>query len=172
MKAARASQPIREVIEYCHARCSLGAVWVAGTEKGVRAIWLGDDLGGLRERFPAARLEAAGAAFQKLAEQVIAEIEKPGARSRLPLDVRGTSFQRQVWQLLKSIPPGSTASYTEVAARLGRPKSVRAVAGACAANLHAVLIPCHRVVRADGSLSGYRWGVALKRALLAREKAA
>jgi AraC family transcriptional regulator of adaptative response/methylated-DNA-[protein]-cysteine methyltransferase len=126
--------------------CSLGSILVAATEKGVCAICLGDD-------------------------PVVGLVEAPALGLDLPLDVRGTAFQQRVWQALGGIPAGSTASYTDIASRIGAPKAVRAVAGACAANPIAVAIPCHRVVRSDGALSGYRWGVERKRALLGREAA-
>ena len=109
------------------------------------------------------------AAFERLVARVIGVIEQPDIGIDLPLDVRGTAFQQRVWDALRAIPPGQTASYAQIAARIGSPKSVRAVAQACAANTLAVAIPCHRVVRSDGALSGYRWGVARKRALLSRE---
>jgi AraC family transcriptional regulator of adaptative response/methylated-DNA-[protein]-cysteine methyltransferase len=123
----------------------------------------------LEERFPRATLIGGDANFETIVAQVVALVETPDAGLDLPLDVRGTAFQHRVWQALCDIPAGTTASYSEIAERLGMPNAVRAVAGACAANKIAVAIPCHRVVRNDGSLSGYRWGVERKRALLARE---
>jgi AraC family transcriptional regulator of adaptative response/methylated-DNA-[protein]-cysteine methyltransferase len=114
-------------------------------------------------------LVAGDRAFERTVAQVVGSVESPHTASRLPLDLRGTAFQRRVWRALRGIPPGATASYTEIAKRIGAPKAVRAVAGACAANPVAVLIPCHRVVRAGGQLSGYRWGVARKGKLLERE---
>ena len=154
--------------------CSLGTFLVAATSKGVCAISLGDDaeslLHDLEDRFPEAQLIAADAEFERWVAKVAGFIEAPGVRLDLPLDVRGTAFQQRVWQALREIPSGSTATYAEIARRIGAPKAVRAVAGACAANALAVAIPCHRVVRTDGSISGYRWGIERKRALLAREK--
>ena len=153
--------------------CSLGAILVAASKKGVTAILIGDDAGALvrdlEDRFPNARLIGADRAFEKTVAKVVGFVEAPAAGLDLPLDVRGTAFQHRVWQALRKIPAGATASYTDIAKRIGRPKAVRAVAAACAANPLAVAIPCHRVVRADGALSGYRWGVARKRALLDRE---
>ena len=123
----------------------------------------------LQDRFAQARLIGGDAAFETLVAQVVAFVEAPGLGLNLPLDVRGTAFQQRVWRVLQAIPAGQTASYAEVAQRIGSPKAVRAVAQACAANGLAVAIPCHRVVKSDGALSGYRWGVERKRALLARE---
>ncbi len=160
-------------LSFAVGRCSLGSILVAASRKGVAAILLGDNpdalVRDLQDRFPRAQLTGADKGFAKLLAQVIAGIEQPGTSLDLPLDVRGTAFQHRVWMALKDIPAGSTATYTQIAKRIGRPKAVRAVAGACAANPLAVVIPCHRVVRSDGSLAGYRWGVARKRALLARE---
>jgi AraC family transcriptional regulator of adaptative response/methylated-DNA-[protein]-cysteine methyltransferase len=165
-------------IRFAIGQCRLGAILVAATAKGIVAIQFGDDpqalLEGLQDRFPKARLVGGDAAFEQLVARVVGFVEAPSAANGeamldLPLDVRGTAFQQKVWQALRGIPAGTTASYAEIAARIGRPKAVRAVAQACAANDIAVAIPCHRVVRADGALSGYRWGVARKRALLDRE---
>ena len=125
----------------------------------------------LQDRFPRAELIGGDADFETLVAQVVGLIEQPNIGIDLPLDVRGTAFQQRVWQALRQIPPGETASYAQIAQRIGSPKSVRAVAGACAANTLAVAIPCHRVVRSDGALSGYRWGVERKRELLLREGA-
>ncbi len=162
-----------EVIRFAIAQSALGAVLVAATAKGICAIQLGDDpealLRELQDRFPQAELRGGEPGFEALVAQVIGLVENPRQGIDLPLDVRGTAFQQRVWQALREIPAGRTASYAEVAARLGAPAAVRAVAGACAANALAVAIPCHRVVRTDGGLSGYRWGVARKRELLARE---
>ncbi len=164
-----------ERIRFAVGRCSLGAILVAATDKGIAAITLGDDPDGLvrdlQDRFPAADLVGDDPGFEATVAAVVGFVEAPAAGLALPLDIRGTAFQERVWQVLRSIPAGATASYAEVAERLGAPKSVRAVAGACAANALAVAIPCHRVVRTDGDLSGYRWGVARKRALLEREAA-
>lgn len=162
-------------IRFAIGQCSLGAILVAASERGVCAILIGDDpealARDLQDRFPRATLLGGDAGFEKTVATVVGFVEAPRLGLDLPLDVRGTAFQQRVWQALREIPPGSTASYTEIAARIGAPKSVRAVAGACAANAIAVAIPCHRVVRTDGGLAGYRWGVARKRALLERESA-
>ena len=163
-------------IRFAVGQCSLGAILVAATDKGVCAIQFGDDpdalVRGLQDRFPKARLTGGDKAFEQLVARVVGLVEAPSNGCDLPLDVRGTAFQQRVWRALRDIPPGSTASYREIAARIGAPKSVRAVAQACASNPVAVAIPCHRVVRTDGGVSGYRWGVARKRALLEREAAA
>lgn len=155
--------------------CSLGYILVASSEKGVCAILMGGGPDGLardlQDRFPNARLTGGDSGFEALVAKVVGFVESPAVGLDLPLDVRGTAFQQRVWQALQKIPAGSTASYAEIAKRIGAPTSVRAVANACAANALAVAIPCHRVVRIDGALSGYRWGIARKRALLDREKA-
>jgi len=160
-------------IRFAIGASDLGAVLVATSERGICAILLGDGPDALerelRGRFPAAALVPGGSEVDRLAARVAAFVEAPALGLDLPLDVRGTPFQRRVWQAVQEIPPGSTASYTEIAARIGAPDSVRAVAAACAANALAVAIACHRVVRRDGGLSGYRWGIERKRALLARE---
>lgn len=160
-------------IRFAVGQCSLGAILVAQSARGVCAILLGDDpetlVRQVQERFPAAELVGGDASFERLVAQVVGFIEAPRIGLDLPLDVRGTAFQERVWQALRRIPAGSTISYAELARRIGAPGAVRAVAGACAANAIAVAIPCHRVVRSDGGLSGYRWGVSRKRALLARE---
>jgi AraC family transcriptional regulator of adaptative response/methylated-DNA-[protein]-cysteine methyltransferase len=146
---------------------------VAATEKGVCAIFLGDDpeklVQDLQDRFPRASLIGGDATFETLVAQVVGLVEAPQVGHDLPLDIRGTAFQERVWQALRDIPAGRTATYTEIAQRIGAPRAVRAVAQACGANPVAVAIPCHRVVRTDGNLSGYRWGVERKRQLLARE---
>ncbi len=164
-----------ETIRHAAGRCSLGSVLVAATGRGVCAILLGDDAAALRAdlhaRFPKATLEDAGPDADWLA-RVVALVDHPGGgTAALPLDIRGTVFQRRVWEVLRAIPPGETLSYAAVAAQLGQPGAVRAVAGACAANALAVAVPCHRVVASTGALAGYRWGVERKRALLARERA-
>lgn len=160
-------------IKFAIGRCSLGPILVAATSNGVCAILFGDDAASLRatlqRQFPRARLVAGDEAFQDLLAQVIAFVEEPQSTFNLPLDIRGTAFQHRVWEALRRIPPGTTASYTEVAEAIGATGSARAVARACASNPIAVAVPCHRVVRSDGSLSGYRGGVERKRALLARE---
>ena len=161
-------------IEFALGQCSLGAVLVARSARGVCAISLGDDpealLRALQDRFPRADLVGGDAEFEHLVARVVGFIEAPRLGLALPLDVRGTAFQQRVWDALRRIPPGETASYAQVAAAIGAPASARAVASACASNPLAVAIPCHRVVRSDGGLSGYRWGVARKRELLARER--
>lgn len=155
-------------------QCSLGAILVAQSQRGVCAILLGDDpdtlLRDLQDQFPKAELVGADPAFEQLIAQVVGFIEAPALGLNLPLDLRGTAFQERVWQALRDIPVGSTASYAQIAAQIGAPKSFRAVAQACGANSLAVAIPCHRVVRSDGELSGYRWGVERKRQLLEREQ--
>ena len=161
-------------ISFAVGQCALGAILVASTPRGVCAIALSDDADALvrdlQDRFPAAALHGGDAEFEAMVARVIGLVETPGLAADLPLDIRGTAFQLRVWQALRAIPPGSTASYTQIAAAIGAPAAVRAVAQACAANTLAVAIPCHRVVRADGALSGYRWGVERKAALLQREK--
>ena len=159
-------------IRYATGRCSLGHVLVAASTKGVCAILLGGDLkslrGELRRQFPRAHL-VADKGFRQLTAKVIAFVEDPRRALDVPLDIRGTAFQHRVWEALRRIPAGSTASYAEIAKAIGAPKAARAVAGACAANRSAVAIPCHRVVKTGGALSGYRWGTKRKRALLAKE---
>ncbi|MED5621264.1 bifunctional DNA-binding transcriptional regulator/O6-methylguanine-DNA methyltransferase Ada [Ideonella sp. BN130291] len=160
-------------LKFAVGQCSLGAILVAATARGICAILLGDEpealVRELQDRFPKAELAGADAGFERWVARVIGLVEAPSLGLELPLDVRGTAFQQRVWQALRDIPPGSTASYAEIAQRIGQPASVRAVAQACAANPLAVAIPCHRVVRRDGALSGYRWGVERKRTLLERE---
>jgi AraC family transcriptional regulator of adaptative response/methylated-DNA-[protein]-cysteine methyltransferase len=154
-------------------KCSLGYLLVARSAQGARAILLGDSPAllerDLRQRFARVRLLGSDADTAALAAQVARVIENPRLSLDLPLDLRGTAFQQRVWRVLRAIAVGSTVSYAEVAQRIGAPRSVRAVAQACAANPLAVLIPCHRVVRHDGALSGYRWGIERKRALLTLE---
>jgi len=160
-------------IHFAIGECSLGSILVARSERGICAILLGDDPQALahelQDRFPNADLLGGDDGFEQLVATVVGLVEAPALGIDLPLDVRGTAFQQRVWQALRAIPPGTTASYSEIARRIGAPRAVRAVAAACAANPLAVAIPCHRVVRHDGGLSGYRWGVERKRALLARE---
>ena len=162
-----------EEIRFAVGQTSLGAILVASSKKGVASILIGDDpdelVRNLQDRFPKARLIGADRDYEALVARVVGFIETPGIGLDLPLDVRGTAFQQRVWQALQKIPVGETVSYAEVARRIGSPKAVRAVAYACAVNNLAVAIPCHRVVRNDGSLSGYAWGVERKRVLLARE---
>jgi AraC family transcriptional regulator of adaptative response/methylated-DNA-[protein]-cysteine methyltransferase len=160
-------------IRFAIGECSLGAILVAASDVGVCAIMIGDDPDALardlQDRFPRAELIGGDTGFEELVAKVIGLVEAPGLGMSLPLDVRGTAFQQRVWQALREIPAGKTVSYSDLAKRIGAPKSVRAVAQACGANAIAVAIPCHRVVRNDGALAGYRWGVERKRALLERE---
>ncbi|MDA8232738.1 MAG: bifunctional DNA-binding transcriptional regulator/O6-methylguanine-DNA methyltransferase Ada [Magnetospirillum sp.] len=162
-------------IHFAIGECSLGSILVARTGRGVCAILMGDDADALardlQDRFPNARLIGGDAGFEDMVAKVVGYVEMPSRGLDLPLDIRGTVFQQRVWRALRDIPPGSTATYADVARTIGSPKSVRAVAGACAANTIAIAIPCHRVVRTDGTLSGYRWGVERKRTLLKREGA-
>ena len=168
-----ATRDMQAQIRFAVGQCWLGAILVAASERGVCAILIGDDadalLEDLRTRFARAELLAGDAQFKLLLATVVGFVEAPRQGLEVPLDVCGTAFQQQVWQVLQAIPAGSTLSYSAVAQRMGAPKSARAVAQACAANALAVAIPCHRVVRNDGGLSGYRWGVERKQALLARE---
>jgi AraC family transcriptional regulator of adaptative response/methylated-DNA-[protein]-cysteine methyltransferase len=162
-----------EDIKFAVGQTSLGAILVASTKKGVAAIHLGDDpeelIHDLQDRFPKAHLIGADSDYEALVARVVGFVEAPRIGLDLPLDVRGTAFQERVWKALQEIPAGATVSYAELAKRIGAPGSVRAVAGACAANKLAVAIPCHRVIRNDGSLSGYAWGVERKRTLIDRE---
>ncbi len=155
--------------------CSFGSVLIAASDVGLCSVLLADTPEALvreaQTRFPDAKLAQKDTKIQKLLAVVIGVIEKPNKQFSLPLDLEGTVFQKQVWRALQKIPCGKTATYTDIAKRIGKPKSARAVAQACAANNIAVIIPCHRVVRTDGSLSGYRWGVERKKALLEREEA-
>jgi len=163
-----------EEIRFVASPSSYGAVLVALSAKGVAAILLGDDVeelkDALRARFGAARIIDGDASDLELAARIVAFIEAPALGLDLKLDIRGTAFQQSVWRALREIPPGQTMSYSDIAERIGSPNSVRAVAGACAQNVLAVAIPCHRVLRSNGDLSGYRWGVARKRALLDSER--
>ena len=161
-------------IRFAIGECWLGAILVAASDHGICAILLGDDpdelLHDLEHRFPRAELAGGDAQFERLVAQVVGFVAAPSQGLDLPLDIRGTAFQRRVWQALRDIPAGSTVSYAEIARRVGRPTAFRAVGQAIGANPIAVAIPCHRVVRTDGSLSGYRWGVERKRGLLSRER--
>lgn len=165
-----------QTIRFAVGQCALGAILVAESARGLCAIALGDDpealLRQLQDRFAQARLIGGDAAFERRVARVIGFVEQPSLGLELPLDLRGTAFQQRVWQALRQVPAGSTVSYADIARRIGQPRAVRAVAQACAANQLAVAIPCHRVVRSDGALSGYRWGIDRKAALLLRERTA
>ena len=160
-------------IRFAIGECSLGSILVAASERGVCAILIGDDPDALardlQDRFPRAHLIGGDSQFEQLVAKVVGFVEAPALGLDLPLDVRGTAFQQRVWQALREIPAGKTVSYSQVANRIGAPKAVRAVGAAIGANPLAVAIPCHRVIRNDGSLCGYRWGVERKRALIERE---
>lgn len=160
-------------IQYSIQQCFLGKLLVAVNSKGICAIFLGGDANGLvqqlSEEFPDTKLLENTAQAIQLTEQLIENLQDPTQQAELPLDMQGTAFQQRVWHALKKIPRGSTLSYSDIAKQIGAPKAVRAVARACASNNLAIVIPCHRVVRQDGSISGYRWGVGLKRDLLAKE---
>ncbi len=160
-------------IRFAIGECSLGSILVAASERGVCAILIGDDPDALardlQDRFPRAQLIGGDSQFEQLVAKVVGFVEAPALGLDLPLDVRGTAFQQRVWQALREIPAGQTVSYLQVANRIGAPKAVRAVGAAVGANPLAVAIPCHRVIRHDGSLCGYRWGVDRKRALIERE---
>jgi AraC family transcriptional regulator of adaptative response/methylated-DNA-[protein]-cysteine methyltransferase len=163
----------RETLRYAIGDSALGSVLVASSTKGVASILIGDDPTALIEElqgnFPGASLQAVD--DDRLVARVVAVVENPSISIDLPLDIRGTAFQQKVWAMLRAIPAGATWTYSALAGRIGEPKAVRAVASACAANKHAVVIPCHRVVRSDGSPSGYRWGAQRKRALIESEAA-
>lgn len=167
------SKGAQQTIRFAIAECSLGSLLVASTEKGVCCVLLGDDAQvlaqDLQQRFSAAELVGADPQYESTVARVVALVEQPRLGLKLPLDIQGTAFQQRVWQALQTIPAGSTLSYSELARQLGMPQAARAVASAIAANPIAVAVPCHRVVRNDGSISGYRWGVERKRALLLRE---
>jgi AraC family transcriptional regulator of adaptative response/methylated-DNA-[protein]-cysteine methyltransferase len=171
----RAGGP-EETLRFAVGQSALGAVLVAASAKGVAAILLGDDPAALvrevQDLFPKAEFVGGDAGFEALVARVVGFVEQPRLGLDLPLDVRGAAFRQRVWQALRQVGPGETVSYAEIARRIGAPKAMRAVAGACAANRLAVAIPCHRVVRQDGALGGYRWGVERKRALIAAEAAA
>lgn len=164
-----------ETIRFATGPCALGLILAATSKDGLCAVLFGDEsralIRDLRDRFPHANLIEGGPDAGQALEQIVGFIEKPVRKLDLPLDPRGTPFQQQVWQALRDVPAGTTVSYGEIAKRIGRPKEAKEVAEACAANAIAVAIPCHRIVKADGSISGYRWGVRRKRALLAREAA-
>ena len=163
-------------IRFAIGECSLGSILVAASDRGVCAILIGDDPDALardlQDRFPRAHLIGGDSQFEQLVAKVVGFVEAPALGLDLPLDVRGTAFQQRVWQALREIPAGRTVSYSQIASRIGAPKAVRAVGAAVGANPLAVAIPCHRVIRNDGSLCGYRWGVERKRALIEREATA
>jgi AraC family transcriptional regulator of adaptative response/methylated-DNA-[protein]-cysteine methyltransferase len=160
-------------VRFAIGECSLGSILVAATDRGVCAILMGDDpdelAHDLERRFPRAQLLGGDADFERLVARVVGLVEAPRSEVDLPLDIRGTAFQERVWQALRAIPAGETATYSEIAHAIGSPRAVRAVAHACGENHIAVAIPCHRVVRRDGALAGYRWGVERKRRLLLAE---
>ncbi len=160
-------------IHFAIGECSLGSILVATSGRGVCSILIGDDpvslIQNLQDQFPQANLIGDESGYEDMVAKVVGLIEKPGVGLNLPLDIRGTAFQQRVWKALQQVPVGSTASYRDIAKQIGMPKAVRAVAQACGANALAVAIPCHRVIRNDGALSGYRWGVERKQALLERE---
>jgi AraC family transcriptional regulator of adaptative response/methylated-DNA-[protein]-cysteine methyltransferase len=164
------------VIGYTAVDCALGRLMVAATETGICMVCLGDDDASLQrelvEVFPAATLVRDEIVLDRWVKALIAVIDGSEPHPGLPLDIRGTAFQWRVWQELMAIPAGETRTYKEIAERIGNPKAVRAVGRACATNPVALTIPCHRAIRADGSLSGYRWGLTRKQALLETEKAA
>lgn len=175
MKPSRCPHRVGEnEIRFGVRECSLGSVLVAASARGVCAILLGDDpdelVRDLQNRFSGAMLVEGDLEFEAVVTEVVRFVEAPDRGLDLPLDMRGTAFQERVWRALGEIPPGSTVSYAELAARIGAPKSARAVGRAVGANPLAVAIPCHRVIRNDGMLSGYRWGVERKRTLLERER--
>ena len=163
-------------IGYVIAKTSLGKILVGATERGVSAVYLGDAeanlIEELRDEYPQAEISAAGDSFERWVKEILQRVEGNPPRVELPLDLQATAFQRRVWQELQRIPRGSTRTYTQVARALGNPKSVRAVARACATNPVSIVVPCHRVIRQDGSLAGYRWGLSRKEQLLAQERAA
>jgi len=161
-------------IEYSFAKSPLGKVLVAATERGVSAVYLGDTEGKLiaelRHEYPRAEISPAARSYQRWVREIVQRIEGKAVHMELPLDVQATAFQRRVWQELQRIPRGATRTYSQVARALGQPKAVRAVARACATNPVSVVVPCHRVVREDGNLAGYRWGLSRKEQLLKQER--
>jgi AraC family transcriptional regulator, regulatory protein of adaptative response / methylated-DNA-[protein]-cysteine methyltransferase len=173
---ARRRKGSGETIRFVTVSTPLGWALVAATARGICMTALSDDRDSLavtlQQRFPRAELIAEDAQLKGWADRIVRFITAPDQNLDLPLDIRGTAFQARVWRALQKIPLGKTASYTEIAAALGQPKAVRAVAQACAANKLALIVPCHRVIRSDGELGGYRWGLERKRALLERERAA
>ena len=175
LNAPHAALAAEVSIRFTVGECSLGSILVAQSDRGVCAILLGDDpdalIADLERRFPRAQLLGGDEGFEQVVATVVGFVEAPCVGLDLPLDIRGTAFQQRVWGALRTIPAGETASYKLIAEKIGSPTSTRAVAQACGANSIAVAIPCHRVVRTDGGISGYRWGVERKRALLEREQA-
>lgn len=163
-------------IEYTIAKSTLGKVLVAATERGVSAVYLGDAqnklVAELHEEYPRAEISAASSGTQSWVREIVQRIEGKPAQVDLPLDLQATAFQRRVWQELQRIPRGTTRTYSQVARALGQPKAIRAVARACATNPVSIVVPCHRVIREDGNLAGYRWGLTRKEQLLATERAA
>ena len=161
-------------IRYTTAKSSLGEVLVAATERGVSAVYLGDTapklVSELREEYPRAEIAAEKGAFSNWVEEIVARMEGNAPRRELPLDLQATAFQRRVWQELQRIPRGATRTYSQIARAVGKPRAIRAVARACATNPASIVVPCHRVVRADGNLAGYRWGLSRKEKLLERER--
>jgi AraC family transcriptional regulator of adaptative response/methylated-DNA-[protein]-cysteine methyltransferase len=161
-------------IRYTTAKSSLGEILVAATERGVSAVYLGDTapklVSELREEYPRAEIAAAKGAFSNWVEEIVARVEGNAPRRELPLDLQATAFQRRVWQELQGIPRGATRTYSQIARAVGKPRAIRAVARACATNPVSIVVPCHRVVRADGNLAGYRWGLSRKEKLLERER--
>jgi AraC family transcriptional regulator, regulatory protein of adaptative response / methylated-DNA-[protein]-cysteine methyltransferase len=161
-------------LEYTIAKSPMGKVLVAATEKGVSAVYLGEVerelIGELREEYPQAQIAPAKESYQRWVSEIVRQIEGKPSSLELPLDVQGTAFQRRVWQELQRIPRGTTRTYTQVAQALGQPKAVRAVASACARNPVSIVVPCHRVIRGDGNLAGYRWGLSRKEQLLTAER--
>jgi AraC family transcriptional regulator, regulatory protein of adaptative response / methylated-DNA-[protein]-cysteine methyltransferase len=161
------------IIRYGMVPCALGVLLLAATDKGICSIELGDNAqhlaDALKRHFPRAQLVPMDAQVEQWLREIVQFIEQPHSALQLPLDIQGTAFQRQVWQVLRDIPLGETSSYSEIAARIGNPRAVRAVATACASNRLALAIPCHRVIRGNGELAGYRWGIERKQQLLERE---
>ena len=163
-------------IGYSIAKSALGKVLVAATDRGVSAVYLGDTeeklVKELRDEYPSAEISAAADSFQRWVKEIVNRVEGKPPRVELPLDLQATAFQRRVWQELQQIPRGTTRTYTQVAQALGNPRAVRAVARACATNPVSIVVPCHRVIRQDGNLAGYRWGLSRKEQLLAQERSA
>ena len=174
-RAKKRAETVQPSLATAIVHCSLGNALIAISPAGIAAILLGDEAAtlqkDLRGRFPKTPFIAAGAGQSDLIAAATLHIEDPANGPDLPLDIRGTAFQKRVWQELQKIPPGTTSDYAMIAKAIGKPNATRAVARACASNAHAVVIPCHRVIRKDGGISGYRWGIARKRALLKREQA-